>query len=201
MQHFFISFAASFILVVRNSFRLIAEPYQAMRAISEEKDYIQVGIILIVASLYFVFAAGIRDSDVYPQMMAFLSMFLLSIGLLYALGTFLRVKNPRFLDSLIHLSAYSLLPAFFWFVITSVLFVLLPPPRQQSLLGSLFSLVYIGFSITLLFWRIVMLYLTIRFSFKIPFKKVVAVMIAFASWLLPYTVVLYYFRLMRVPYI
>lgn len=210
MEDSIAGFLASFILVLRNALRLITDPYKTMRTVAKEHDPLQIIIILTISCLYFAYAASIRNSTINPFVIShsalvassvFLTTYILSLGLLYSLGRLLRVDNTNLAKSLCYLSAYSLLPAFFWFICTSTLFMLFPPPRQATALGGLFSVIFIVYSLTLLFWRFVLLYLTIRFSFRSSFSTTVSIMMIYVAWLLPYAYMLYVRGLFRVPFI
>jgi len=52
---------ASILIVFRRVRLLILYPYKTMRKISLEKDMVQVGVILFISFLYFMFAYKIRN--------------------------------------------------------------------------------------------------------------------------------------------
>lgn len=210
MEHRLLSFFVSCVLVIRNTFRLLYDPYKTMRSIAKENDYFQVGIILVICCGYFAYAASIRSKTIDPFTItpsalvaasAFVINFLLSVCLLYVFGRIFEVKQTHLVRRLLHLSAYSLQPAFIWFMLTSTFFWLIPPPRHETPLGFLFSIFFIFYSLILLDLRIMMLYMTIRFALRTSFLNTVKIMATFLSLFLPYSLLLYKLGIFRVPFI
>ncbi|KXK10467.1 MAG: hypothetical protein UZ22_OP11002000771 [Microgenomates bacterium OLB23] len=209
MVHIFASIMASCILVVRNSIRILHDPYKAMREVSREHDVLQIAIILLVSCGYFLYAAQVRNAGVDALIvassamnasLAFVTTFCLSIGFLYMFGKIFRGRQNDMLLRIINLTAYSLLPAFMWFTITSTLFVVLPPPRYATPQGIVFSIVFVVYSLVLLELRFMMLYMTIRFALRTSFLDTVKVMAAYLAVFLPYAFVLYKLGFSRIPY-
>lgn len=97
--------------------------------------------------------------------------------------------------------AYSLIPTIIWFLSTSVLYVLLPPPRTQAPLGILFSLVYLLFSAVLFFWKAEMYYLTLRFGMRLTLPKIIVVTGIFIPLVCIYSIMMYRMGIFRVPFI
>ena len=194
-------FLTSLILVLRNCVLLIFSPYRTMRKISEEKDYGQVFIIFLTIFLYFKFAYFLRDKP-YPATLTFL-VFILHISLTAAFFYFLsKVSiNKNKFSSFIFTMSYSLLPTLIWFASNSLLYVFIPPPRSISILGKGFSIFFISYSISLLAWKIILMYLALRFSTKLGFYRIVYMMLLFLLWFLPYSILLYHLRIFRIPFI
>lgn len=191
----------SALIVVRRFFLLIFYPYKTMRKISFEKDYYQVFIIFFVSFLYFKFAYFLRDEP-FPATIIFLAFcvnFLLTSLFFYGLGKIFD-RTAQF-SSFIFTLSYSLIPTLLWFLCTSFLYVLLPPPRTFSLRGELFSVVFITISISLLAWKLILIYLALRFSSKQNFYRIIFMMVLYLVWFIPYSLLLYYLRLFRIPFI
>jgi hypothetical protein len=173
-----------------------------MRKIAQEKDWWQVIIICGLVYLYFIFANIVRKKTLHPLIISsssfisfvfFLLTFFLTVVFFSLFG--------RQIKSLIFSLAYSLLPTLIWFFTTSFLYFVLPPPRTYSILGQSFSLVFITFSLILLFWKVVLFYLSLRFSLKLNFYQILYTTILFSIWFWPYSVVLYKLKMFRIPFI
>lgn len=181
-----------------------------MREISKEWDPLQNLFLLTACCAYFLYAASIRYKSVNPivitpsavsSSLGFLMTYILSVGFLFIMGRIMGNDEKDSLKKLSMLSAYSVLPTLTWFYLTSTFFVLVPPPRYETPLGILFSIFFIMYSLTLLNLRIMMLYMTIRFSLRTTFLNTVKIMASYLSVLLPYSLLLYKIGLFRVPFI
>lgn len=196
-----VNFLSSLIIVLRRFILLIFSPYKTMRKISKDKDYSQVFIIFILVFLYFKFIYYLR-SNPYPATIIFLIFifnFLVTTLFFYILGKF-SDQNIE-LSSFIFTFAYSLLPTIIWFVVSSILYLILPPPRTFSPQGLGFSIFYIAFSISLLAWKIILWYLSLRFSTRLGFYRITYMLFLFLLWVLPYSLLLYHFKIFRIPFI
>lgn len=194
-------FLTSFILVLRNFFLLIFSPYRTMRKISQDKDYGQVFILFLTIFLYFKFAYFLRDKP-YPATLTFL-VFTLHFSLTVAFFYFLsRVTDNKVkLSSFIFTLSYSLIPTLIWFASSSILYVIVPPPRSLSILGKGFSIFFISYSISLLAWKVILMYLALRFSTRLGFYRIMYIMALFLLWFIPYSILLYYLKIFRIPFI
>ncbi len=195
------NFFASSLIVFRRFFNLIFVPYKAMRKISLEEDYKQPFIIFFVIFLYFQIANKIRAYTISPILtfLVFLLNFFLMTLFFYFLGKVLN-RETRY-KNLFFTFSYGLLPTLTWFITSSLFYFLLPPPRTTSILGTGFSIFFITFSLSLLFWKLLLSYLALRFSLKLSFYKIIYVVLLFLSWFVPYSILLYYLRIFRVPFI
>jgi len=195
---FLVNCLTAFVIVVKRFFLLIFYPYKTMRKISLEKDYYQLLIITGLIFLYFKFIYFLRDKT-YPATLVFLFFifnFLLTVSFFYLLN-----KKKASFSSFIFTFSYSLFPTLIWFLSTSLLYILLPPPRTFSLLGKAFSIFFIAYSLSLLIWKLILEYLAVRFSTKQNFLRIFYMMVLYLTWFLPYSVFLYYFHFFRVPFI
>jgi hypothetical protein len=202
------SITASFVLVVRNFVRIVFKPYETFRKVAGEKDAVQVVLILLLVYAYFLYASVMRTGSFHPLILTqysgvsfgmFLVTFALTIFFFYGIG---RIQKKRLsLQSLITLFSYSLIPTLLWFFITSTLFYLIPPPRTLSPQGKIFSVIFIVFSLTMLYWRAILLYLSLRFTFKVHFYTILMYIALFLAWLLPYSYIMYMLHIFRIPFI
>lgn len=196
-----IDILSSLLLVVKRFFFLVVSPYKTMRKISLENDYWQIALIFLLVFLYFKFIYYIRP-HFYPAtfiFLVFLFNFFLTILFFYLLS--LWINKDTKLSSFIFTFAYSLFPTFIWFIVNSFLYLFLPPPRTFSILGKLFSVFFITFSISLLFWKANLVYLSIRFSSKLNFYWIIYCLILYLCFFIPYSIFLYYLKIFRVPFI
>lgn len=198
----------STLLVFRNFFQIAFYPYKAMRKIAREKDYYQLLIINLLAYGYFYLANILRQKTAssiilssYTLMtfVAFFMSFILTLLFFYYLAQFFKMKR-RF-TSLLFTFSYALLPTLIWFLITSLSYFFLPPPRTYSFFGLSFSYIFIVFSLIMLSWKIILFYLSLRFSLNVSFYKALYFMILYLSWFLPFSLSLYYLKIFRIPFI
>lgn len=172
-----------------------------MRKISLEKDYYQVALILFLVFVYFKFIYYLRDRP-YPATLIFL-VFILNILLTTKFFYFTsRLFNSKInYFSFLLTYSYSLIPTTIWFISTSILYILLPPPRTFSILGKGFSIFFVAYSLSLLAWKLILVYLSLRFSSRLGFYRIVYLMTLYLAWFLPYSILIYYLKLFRVPFI
>ena len=199
-KHLF-NIVASFILLIRNFFFLIFFPYKGMRKISLERDYWQIFFIFLLVFIYFNLSSFLKEESYLPifKFFIFLINFFLMIGFFYFLGRFFNRKIKK--ESFLFTFSYALLPTLVWFFTVFFLYFIFPPPRNFSLMGKTFSLFFITFSLTILFWKLVLFYLAIRFSTGLSFFEIVYLVFLFLLWYFPYSIVLYYLKIFRAPFI
>lgn len=205
-KNFLVNCLTAFVIVVKRFFLLIFYPYKTMRKISLEKDYYQLLIITGLIFLYFKFVYFLRDKP-YPATLVFLFFifnFLLTVSFFYLFNKFFNSdqnKKETSFSSFIFTFSYSIFPTLIWFLSTSMLYIFLPPPRTFSLLGKGFSIFFIAFSLSLLIWKLILVYLAVRFSTKQNFFRIFYIVILYLIWFIPYSIFLYHFKLFRVPFI
>lgn len=172
-----------------------------MRKISLNKDYGQIFIIFLTIFLYFKFAYFLRNKP-YPATLTFLVFilhFLLTITFFYVLN---RASNNTIqFSSFVFTLSYCLIPTLIWFASSSVLYIIVPPPRSFSILGGGFSIFFISYSVSLLFWKVILMYLALRFSTRLGFYRIIYMMILFVIWFIPYSIFLYNLKIFRIPFI
>lgn len=196
-----VELATSLILVLRNFFLLIFYPYRTMRKIALTKEIWQTVIIFGMVFIYFKFVYFLRD-DPYPATFifsVFLFNFLITVSFFY-FSSKISQSAVNF-SSFVFTFSYTLLPTLIWFMTTSILYVALPPPRTLTLLGKAFSLFFTAYSISLLAWKLILFYLAIRFSTKANFFKVLYLLTLYLLWFIPYSLLLYNFKVFRIPFI
>lgn len=175
-----------------------------MRKISLEKDYWQLSIIIGIIFIYFKFIYYLREK-IYPATLVyslFIFNFLLTVAFFYFLSKiFSKNKKEINLLSFIFTFVYSLFPTLIWFLSTSILYIFLPPPRTFSLMGKGFSIFFIAYSLSLLIWKFILVYLAVRFSSKQNFFKIILMIFLYLIWFIPYSILLYQLKFFRIPFI
>lgn len=174
-----------------------------MRAISQDTDVMQAFIILTAVVIYFFSANNFRPYTHHPALLSFITILhILGTMLFFALFTSLSDKKkhthmrPFFL-----LFSYALIPTLIWFIVNSWLFVLIPPPRTLSFLGKGFSILYMSFSVALLAWKMILIYLAIRYATGFQFFRIAYSLFIYLAIVIPYSLLLYSIGLFRVPFL
>lgn len=197
------------ILFARNSFGCLNHPYVTYRSLSLEKTKQgQTVYIFILTLAYFAFASLLRTGLRNPYLLTFkfnslvmggLIGFLGTIFLFYILGKIFFGKKK--LKTLFILWSYSLLPTIIWFFVTSLMYLILPPPRTLSIWGKMYSLVFVAFSLAVLLWKIILYYLTLRFGLRLDLFKIIIVSAFFTLFLFGYSLLMYKYGIFRIPFI
>lgn len=193
--------SASTIIILKRFVQLIIMPYKTMRKISLETDYTQVYIILATIFIYFQIAFRVREYNYQPLLtfVFFIINSTFTVLFFYMFAKIFRKTSP--LSTYIFTFAYSLIPTFIWFLSNSTFYYLLPPPRTISVLGKAFSLFFLSFSISLLLWKVILFYLFVRFSTKLPFFSILFLISLYLAIIAPYTVILYRLDISRIPFL
>ena len=196
-----LSFVASFFIFLRRVLHLIINPYTTMRKISQKTDWSEVIIIFSLVLLYFYAANSWREFPYEPALLFLFTVvhFILIVFYFYSLSQ--ATHGQSNLRSFIATFAYSLIPTLVWFSVNSLLYLLLPPPRTPSFAGKSFSMVYLTFSVSILMWKMLLMYLAIRFSSKLSFYRIVYFFMIFVCIMVPYSILLYALKLFRIPFI
>ncbi|OGK20143.1 hypothetical protein A3C23_01420 [Candidatus Roizmanbacteria bacterium RIFCSPHIGHO2_02_FULL_37_13b] len=198
----------SWIFFTRYLFGLIFFPYRTMRQIVKEKDNYQLFFILIFVYGYFIFATLMRNKTLNPFILSssslitfifFILTFILTTSFFYLLGKL--IKRDIDYKNLLFSFAFSLFPTITWFLFTSVVYFLIPPPRTFSFLGKSFSLIFLTISLSLLIWKLLLFYLSLRFSLKLSFYRLMIFIILYAAWFIPYSIFMYQIKIFRIPFI
>lgn len=204
LQRLMVNLFLGFVLVFKNFFGLIFYPYKTMRKISLKADFYQLFLIFFGVFGYFKFAYFLRDKP-YPATLTFLVFlinFFLTVGFFWLFAYLIdNKKTKKDYLSLIYSFSYSLFPTLIWFSSTSIFYLVLPPPRTTSILGVSFSIFFLAFSLSLLVWKLILVFLSLRFSLRLGFYRIIYLLIFYLLWFFPYSVFLYYFRIFRVPFI
>ena len=143
----------------RNIIGIVTRPYETYRRIITKGTAWELGFIAILLLLYFATATIVKNPYFRPFLLtrhfivltaASGSVFCMVIILFALFGKLF--KSTGTLKGLILGWGYSLIPTVVWFWITSLLYVIIPPPRSTGFLGIAFSICYLLFSACMFFW-------------------------------------------------
>lgn len=146
----------------RNTLGLVVRPYETYRRIVERGSHWELVFIAIVVAV-----------SAFRLLAAAAATYALVVGLLWVVGRWVGGRGA--LGGVALAWGYTILPTVTWFLATSALYVLLPPPRTSSIAGVAFSILFLVFSATLFFWKLTLGYLTIRFGLKLDFARILVV--------------------------
>jgi len=172
-----------------------------MRQIAQEKDFYQIIIFAGLIFGYFIWATKIKDFLLPSYLMFVLAIVNCTILISFFYLLFKYFDKSLKLNSFIFTLSYSLIPTLIWFFSNSIFYFILPPPRTTSILGKGFSIFFIAFSISLLIWKLILVYLALRFSSKQSFYRIIFFMLLFFCFFLPYSLLLYQFKIFRIPFV
>jgi hypothetical protein len=197
----FAEIAASFLMVFRRVARLVAVPYKTMREIAGERDIGQLLILFGFIFAYFVVANTVKPTGM-PSVVEFaIALFNYVATVLFVLFFSRLMGHKENVSAPFFTFGYALVPTFAWFIVNTLLFVLLPPPRSVTLLGQTFSIVFIALSISLLAWKIMLWYLAVRFSTKLSFYEIMFLAVLYAAVAVPYAFFMYHLGFSRIPFL
>jgi len=168
-----------------------------MRKISLESSWGELVWIYILTIVYFLITNAVRFW--INGLLGALGLFVTSIlflSLLPAGGLFRERLNRMFMTW-----TYTLLPTLIWFYATLLFYFLIPPPRTTSFLGKSFSIFYIALSVSLLLWKLILVYLSIRFSLRVHLYRVIYYMLIYLVLSIPLWLFLYNNGISRVPFV
>lgn len=208
----FYKFLKFFLIFLKNTWGAVVSPYETYRKLSKGQNLPQAFFIFLLSFGYFSLSTlarnGLRTNPYILTLsfvkvsLGFVVSFVVVLGLLGSLGRLGNLGGGKSnLKSLFLPWSYSLLPTFFWFLATLIFYIFFPPPRTTSLLGQIFSFLFLAFSAFLFYWKFVLYYLTLRFALKLDFLKIVKVSIVFFPAMFLYSLLMYKMGIFRIPYI
>lgn len=166
-------------------------PYETYRRIIDRASLWELAGITVLCSVYS-FTARI-------QVVAVVLTYLVAVGLFWLSGRLLGAKGT--LSGFMVGWGYTLIPTLIWFWGTSILYILVPPPRTTSPQGLLFSAIYLLFSATLLFWKVTLSYLALRFGLRLDLKKILIASAIALPLLGIYSIGMYRLGVFRIPFL
>lgn len=192
----------------RNFLGIINRPYETYRHLVKYGRWGELWYIGLILAGYFALASVVKTAEFRPflltkQFVLLLTAALLTAGLVISLLTALgrAFGGSGGYKEIIFGWGYTLIPTVIWFLTTSILYVLIPPPRTTSWQGLVFSFLYLLFSLTLLFWKLTLAYLTLRFGMKLDLGKIVLIGLICVPIIGLYSMLMYRAGIFKVPFI
>lgn len=208
MNAFAADLLVGFFSFIHSAWGLVSRPYATYRAIVKRSDSTEGIFIGLFLMMYFALASLVKTAAFRPFLLtkhfvvltgATLGTYIFMVAILYSLSRLLRGEGR--LKSIAIAWGYTLLPTLIWFLITSVMYLVLPPPRTLRLQGVLYSLLYLVFSCALFFWKVTLGYLTLRFSMRLDLWRIVVVAFVVIPLVGLYSVLMYKLGIFRIPFI
>jgi len=192
----------------RNIIGLVTHPYETCRRIVEKGNPLELTYVVMVLALYFILASLVKVASFRPFLLTrqfFVLVgaagitYCLVVAIFWGIGRLVGASGK--LKGLAVLWGYSLIPTVIWFFVTSVLYVLLPPPRTTSVRGVIFSVLFLVFSITLFLWKTTITYLSLRFGLRLGLGKILIVLVGALPMLGLYSYGMYRLGIFRIPFL
>ncbi|MCX8009237.1 MAG: hypothetical protein N3A54_06105 [Patescibacteria group bacterium] len=187
---------------------IIHAPYQTYRSVIEKGRIGELFYIFAICAVYFALASLVKVASFSPLLLTKQFIVLVSGAfwgycltvILISIVTFLYNRKGS-IRGIAVAWGYTLIPTVSWFFLTSLLYILFPPPRSQSFYGVLLSLVYLTLSAVLFFWKIELYYLTLRFGLRTDLIRIVLTTIFILPVLVLYSFCMYKLGIFRVPFL
>lgn len=192
----------------RNCIGIVTRPYETYRRIVERGSAWELTYIGLLLTLYFATASIVKTNAFRPFLLtkqfvllagASAVTYLVVVATLWGVSLFVRKTGK--LQCFALAWAYTLIPTVLWFFATSLLSVILPPPRTTSAAGVIFSLLFLVFSATLFFWKAMLAYLALRFAMKLDLAKILMVVGISLPIIGLYSFGMYRFGIFKVPFL
>lgn len=187
---------------------IITSPYETYRDIEKRGRSGEMVYIGLLVAAYFFLSSIVKIASFHPLILtrfAFILFvtavagFVLIVSLILGVGRALG-KSATF-ERIGILWAYTLVPTVVWFLCTSLLYVLIPPPRTTQFTGVSLSIVYLVLSAMIFWWKLTLTYLTLRFGLKLDFGKILIVVLVSVPVLLLWSYLLYILGIYKVPFL
>lgn len=192
----------------RTMIGLVVRPYETYRRIVDRGKLGELVYIALLVAAYFLLASLVKVAAFRPFLLTRQFLVLGSAAILtYAIVVLMvwvvgrRVGGCGTLRSLSLAWGYTLLPTVAWFLATSILSLVLPPPRTESVAGIAFSIVFLVFSITLFFWKLTLGYLTLRFGLRLDLARILAVSAVVSPAIAVWSFGMYRLGIFKVPFV
>ncbi|MEK7587509.1 MAG: YIP1 family protein [Patescibacteria group bacterium] len=196
------------IAFVQNIVGIVFRPYETYRRLVARRSLWELVYLGAFLAGYFALASVVKTSAFRPFLLTrqFVVLaagagatYLGAVGMIWVIGKKLGGKGT--LAGVMVGWGYTLVPTLVWFFATSLLYVVLPPPRTTSAAGIVFSIVYLIFSATLFWWKLILAYLTLRFGLRLDLQRIAIVALAAVPVVAVYSVGMYWLGIFRVPFL
>jgi len=200
--------SSGFVSFAQNIVGIAVKPYETYRRITKQGTGWECVYIALLLLIYFAIASLVKTAAFRPYLLTkqFVVLFSAAACTYLVVSVVLWVV-ARFFGAMEQYKtfaigwAYTLVPTVAWFLLTSILYVILPPPRTTSTAGVVFSLVYLSISTTLFLWKVIHGYLSLRFALKLDLKRILLTVGASSPVVGAYGVLMYKLGVFKVPFI
>lgn len=187
---------------------LVLRPYETYRSILLRNSLAEVLIIWLGVLTYFLAASVVRVNAFRPILLTkqFILLFSGAMCGFASVTLFLHWTGKRLggqdnFRGIVVGWGYTLVPTLLWFLMTSFLYVLLPPPRTARWEGIVFSVLYLVASTVLMIWKSMLTYLTIRFATKLSAQKIGIMGVFLGGFSVVYALIMYRLGIFRIPFL
>lgn len=202
------SFVVGVYSFARSCIGIITRPYETYRQIIAKGTLFELFPIGVLLSLYFATNALVKVPAFRPFVLTrhfiktsvsvvvtavFVSWLLWTAGKLFG-G---KGEYKRFFLGW----SYTLIPTLVWFLFTSLLYVFIPPPRTTLPTGVLLSVAFLTISVVLLFWKIILSYLSLRFGLKLDLLRIFGILLVSGPIIALYSIGMYRLGIFKVPFL
>ena len=192
----------------RSCIGLVTKPYETYRRIVHNSSVWELVSLGVLLSCYFAIASLVKTAAFRPFVLtkqfviiafSVVVTYVVTVSLLWVVGKIVGGKGN--IRTVAIAWGYTLVPTLIWFLGTSILYVLFPPPRTGRPLGMVFSAIFLIFSIVLFFWKAILTYLTLRFSLRLTLWRIIAVFGVVGGIMVFYSIGMYRLGIFKIPFI
>lgn len=192
----------------RSCIGLVTKPYETYRRIVNHGSVWELVPLGVLLSCYFAIASLVKTAAFRPFVLtkqfiiiafSVVATYVVTVSLLWVFGKMVGGKGN--FRTIAIAWGYTLVPTLIWFLGTSLLYVLFPPPRTGRPLGMLFSAIFLVFSSVLFFWKAILTYLTLRFGMKLDLWRIIAVFGIVGGSMVFYSIGMYRLGIFKIPFI
>lgn len=187
---------------------IVARPYETYRRLTDRGTLVELVWVGFLLAFYFSLATIVKTAAFRPFLLTkqFVLLFggalvgyVVAVAVIWTGGRAVGGKGS--LGRVALGWGYTLVPTVVWFLATSILYIVLPPPRTTSVGGIGFSIFFLVFSTVLFGWKIMLSYLTLRFGLRLDLGKIILVVALSLPVLAVYSVFMYRMGIFRIPFL
>ncbi|MBI3385419.1 hypothetical protein HY030_04465 [Candidatus Gottesmanbacteria bacterium] len=188
---------------------MLNHPYQTTRSVAMKKPLLPILIIGSLVWVYLTFAVvvkfGLSTGGLFLTFnlgrlfYSIAATFLLIAISMFVVGKLFGGKGQ--IQAVFAVWSFSYLPTLLWFLITTIFYVILPPPRTQSFFGQLFSIFYLFLSLGLLFWKVLLYFLTLRHAMRLTLWQTIRTTFVLWPLYIAYFLFLNRLEIFKIPFV
>ncbi|MBI3956083.1 hypothetical protein HY339_02410 [Candidatus Gottesmanbacteria bacterium] len=172
----------------RTAIGLVVRPYETYRRIIDRGS-----------AWELVFIASLVAVSAFRFVIAAFATYAIVVAAVWVAGE--RIGGKGTLRGITLGWGYTLIPTSCWFLMTSLLYIVLPPPRTTSAAGIAFSVLFLVLSATLFFWKLTLGYLTLRFGLKLDLARILLVVSVVGPIMGAWSWGMYRLGIFKVPFV